>query len=88
MILKVKLDIDNNLITKLIRTEDISEVTEDAYDSSKTKLYFYDSRDTLTINENIKSFSKRFIQMELDYFYEEGSEFEGDEEIIKEINKE
>ncbi len=87
MLINVKSDIDDFQITKVIRTEDISECSEDAYERNRTRIDFYDHRDTLIINEDIKSFSKRFIKMELDYFYEEGDNFESDEDLINKINE-
>lgn len=86
MLIKVNTKGDIRNMNQLIRTEDISQIHEDPYESSKTIVYFYDGREQLCINEDFDSFAERFISMELDYFYEQGDEF-GDEEFKNKINE-
>ena len=88
MIIKVKTEKENTIVPQLIRTEDIQEVYENPYDADITVIVWYDhDRDNLEVVESFKAFGKRFIKMELDYLYEDGDEFDSDEELINKINE-
>lgn len=56
-----------------VRSEDIKEVYEDPYDDSQCVLEFYDNRESLTIEESLPDFMKRFLTMELKHYYNDKS---------------